>query len=189
MTTTTLQQHARAVAEFGTRVHSVKSDQWGDPTPCTEWDVRALVNHLVNEQLWVPPLMSGATIADVGDSFDGDLLGDDPVAAWDAAAAAASDALVAAGALERPVQLSFAVVSGDEYAWQLIGDLTIHAWDLARAIGADDHLDAGLAADVLERLAPDAEKYAAYGLFAAGRAVPDDADAQTRLIALAGREP
>ena len=88
-----LEHHARAMAEFGSRVHAIKADQWGDATPCSDWDVRTLVNHLVNEQLWVPPLMSGATIADVGDALDGDVLGDDPFAAWDAAAAASTDAL------------------------------------------------------------------------------------------------
>jgi uncharacterized protein (TIGR03086 family) len=184
-----LEQHAKAVAEFGSRVHTIKHDQWDDPTPCTGWDVRTLVNHLVNEQLWVPPLMSGATVADVGDALDGDLLGDDPVAAWDAAAAASSAALHEPGALERTVHLSFADVPGSVYAWQLIGDLTIHAWDLARGIGADDRLDSDLAAEVMVRLEPDVATYASYGLFSAPTALPADADVQSRLIAMSGRQP
>ena len=184
-----LEHHAQAMAEFGNRVHAVKADQWGDPTPCSDWDVRTLVNHLVNEQLWVPPLMGGATVADVGDAFDGDVLGDDPIAAWDMASAAAGAALREDGALDRTVHLSFADVPGAEYAWQLIGDLTIHAWDLARGIGADERLDQGLAAEVMERLRPDVETFANYGLFAPGVSVPDDADAQTQLLAMSGRNP
>jgi uncharacterized protein (TIGR03086 family) len=186
---TVLDQHSRAAAEFGNRVHAIKADQWGDTTPCSDWDVRTLVNHLVNEQLWVPPLMSGATVADVGDALDGDLLGDDPVAAWDAAAASATDALQASGALERIVHLSFADVPGTVYAWQLIGDLAVHAWDLARAIGVDERLDPELAADVLEKLTPDVATYATYGLFATPIPVADAADVQTRLIAMTGRQP
>ena len=185
---TLLEQHQRATAEFGSRVHAIKADQWGDPTPCTEWDVRTLVNHLVNEQLWVPPLMNGATVADVGDALDGDLLGDDPVAAWEASAAAATEALHAPGALDRIVHLSFADVPGSVYAWQLIGDLTVHAWDLARGIGADDRLHPELAAEVLVHLAPDVEAFAQYGIFAASKPVDAGADAQAQLIAIAGRQ-
>jgi uncharacterized protein (TIGR03086 family) len=182
-----LEQHARATAEFSSRVHAVKPGQWADPTPCPDWDVRTLVNHLVYEQLWVPPLMNGATVADVGDALDGDLLGDDPVAAWDAAAAAASEAIGAAGALDRVVHLSYADVPGEVYAWQLIGDLAVHAWDLAQAIGADPTIDERLAAAVVVKLTPDIETFAQYGLFAPALPVEDGAPAQAQLLALTGR--
>src|SRR6266508_2731945 len=74
--------HARALERYGQLVQAIRDDQWNHPTPCTEWDVRVLVNHLVSENLWMPPLLEGKTIADVGDSLDGDLLGDDPKATW-----------------------------------------------------------------------------------------------------------
>ena len=63
-----LDLYRRALAEFGRRVHAVRPDQWGCPTPCQDWEVRELVNHLVAEQLWVPPLMAGRTVGqgDVG---------------------------------------------------------------------------------------------------------------------------
>jgi len=182
-----LEHHSQAVKEFSDRVHAVGPHQWAGATPCTDWDVRALVNHLVNEQLWVPPLMSGATIAEVGDTLDGDLLGEDPVAAWDAAAAAATDALRSPGALERVVHLSFADVTGQVYAWQLISDLAVHAWDLAQAIGVDPTIDEELAATVIVKLTPDVVTYAQYGLFAPAQAVPENASAQDRLLALTGR--
>ena len=60
----------------------VGADQWALDTPCTEWNVRTLVNHVTVEDLWVPPLLRGATIEEIGDRFDGDQLGDDPKAAW-----------------------------------------------------------------------------------------------------------
>ena len=72
----------KASKNYEEAVHQIREDQWHMPTPCTEWDVRALMQHLVNEQLWVPPLLEGKTIEQVGDAFDGDNLGNDPVGAW-----------------------------------------------------------------------------------------------------------
>ena len=87
-----IEQFQRAVDGFGRHVHAVKKNQWHDSTPDTEWDVRDLTNHVTVEQLWVPPLVGGSTIADVGDRLDGDQLGDDPLATWDAAVAASLEA-------------------------------------------------------------------------------------------------
>ena len=74
------ERFGRATASFGELVHQVNDDQWGDATPCTDWDVRALVNHLVYEARWAPPLLEGQSLEQVGSKFDGDLLGDNPPA-------------------------------------------------------------------------------------------------------------
>src|SRR5579859_2218484 len=89
----------RASDGFMQRARLIGADQWTAPTPCAEWDVRALVNHVGGEWLWVSELMSGKTIADVGSSLDGDVLGEDPVqtvAGGQASACAAFDAPEAA---------------------------------------------------------------------------------------------
>ncbi|MGH3812317.1 MAG: TIGR03086 family metal-binding protein [Pseudonocardiaceae bacterium] len=175
------------MGECDWRVRAVRPDQWRDPTPCTEWDVRALVDHLVVEQLWAPPLLEGATIADVGDRFDGDQLGDDPVAAWESAAAAAREAFATPGALRRSVELSYGRRPADEYCHEMTMDLTVHAWDLARGIGADERLDEELVRDVLGFIEPRVGGWVGTGLFAPPVAVGEEADAQTRLLALLGR--
>ena len=176
-----------ALAGAGERIRSVGEDQWGHDTPCSEWDVRALVHHLVAELRWMPPLLAGRTIAEVGDALDGDLLGDDPKAAWEAAVREAREAVADPGALGRTAHLSYADVPGADYVFEVSADLTIHAWDLARAIGADERLDPGL----LELFAPwYAERIEAMrqaGIFAGGLEPPPDADEQTRLLALLGR--
>ena len=77
------QLHQRSLEEFDRYMREVKPDQWGNATPCSEWSVRDLVNHIVNEDKWTVPLIQGATIEEVGDRFDGDLLGDDPLTAWE----------------------------------------------------------------------------------------------------------
>ena len=70
----------RAVAEFDARVRQIGDHQWQAPTPDEDWTVRHLVNHLAGEDLWAPPLLAGSTIAEVGDRFEGDVLGAEPLA-------------------------------------------------------------------------------------------------------------
>jgi uncharacterized protein (TIGR03086 family) len=177
------------MGEFDRRVRAVRPEQWHNPTPCAEWDVRALVNHLVTEQLWAPLLLDGATIEDVGDRFAGDQLGDDPVAAWASAAAAAREAFAAPGALRRSVELSYGRRPAEGYCQEMTMDLTVHAWDLARGINADERLDGELVSNVLAFIEPQVEQLAGSGLFAPPVAVSDDACVQTRLLALLGRRP
>ena len=71
---------ASAIDGFEQRLGAVGATEWNAATPCDDWDVRTLVNHVVNELLWMPPLLEGKTIAEVGDRFDGDVLGSDPSA-------------------------------------------------------------------------------------------------------------
>jgi uncharacterized protein (TIGR03086 family) len=180
----------RSLEEFGRRVHAVRPDQWGCPTPCRDWEVRNLVNHLVTEQLWVPPLVSdGLTVGAVGDRFAGDRLGTDPVGAWDAAAADALAAFAAPGALERTVHLSYGDRPAVEYAREMVFDLVVHTWDLARAIEGDEKIDPDLVDAVYSRIEPEVDSLAASGLFDPPVPVPPDSDEQTRLIAATGRRP
>src|SRR6188474_3269907 len=139
-----LDLYRRSVRAFVDRADTVGPDQWGNPTPCTEWDVRALANHIVYEQRWAVPLFAGATIAEVGDQFEGDLLGDDPRAAADEATRAAYEAVSAPGAMARTVHLSFGDTPADEYAHQLFADHVVHTWDLLAATGGDRALDGEL---------------------------------------------
>ena len=177
----------RAAAGFGRHVHAVGAGQWHDPTPCTDWDVRTLVNHVAVEQLWVPPLVGGSTVADVGDRLDGDQLGVDPVAAWDDAVRDSRGAFGAEGALEGTVSLSAGDKAAAEYCWEMTTDALIHSWDLARGIGAEETLDPELVSLVYERTLPIAEHLQETGLFAPPVPVPDDAPLQTKLLAIFGR--
>jgi uncharacterized protein (TIGR03086 family) len=177
----------RAVAEFGARVGQIGDHQWQAPTPDEDWTVRDLVNHVVGEDLWAPPLLAGSTIAEVGDRFDGDVLGAGPRAAWAAASAGAMRAVGQDGAMDCIVHLSFGDVPGREYTLQLFADHLIHAWDLARAIGADERLDGELVASCASWFGAVEDAYRGAGAIAARPPVADDADAQTVLLACFGR--
>ncbi|WP_046468314.1 TIGR03086 family metal-binding protein [Allosalinactinospora lopnorensis] len=180
-----LDLHVQAMREFDHRVRAVEMTQWAEPTPCTDWDVHDLVNHLVGEQLWVPFLLAGGRIEEAGDRYEGDVLGENPIATWEVASRESRNAWLQPGATERTVHLSFGDAHASLYLWQMTFDLTVHAWDLARAIGADETLDPALTNAVLGW----AEEQGLGGapIFAPPVPVPDDADPQTRLLALSGR--
>jgi len=180
--------YARSSAAFGERVHAI-DERWNEPTPLPGWTVRQLVNHLVNEERWTPPVLAGAAIKEVGSRFDGDLLGDDPVAAFDDAAAAALAAVRADSALEGTVHLSFGDHPAREYAMQLAADHLVHAWDLARAIGADETLDADAVTAVREWFQAMETTYRDMGVIGARVEIPVDAGTQAQLLAMMGRTP
>lgn len=176
-----------ALDGFGNRLDLVAATQWTAPTPCADWDVRTLVNHVVAELLWVPPLLDGKTTADIGDQFDGDVLGSEPRQVWASAAAQALAAASQPGAQERTTHLSFGDCPGSEYLGQVTSDVIIHSWDLARAIGANDRFDAGLADFVDGFLGPQVDAWRAAGAFGPAAEVRPDASAQDRLLAQTGR--
>jgi uncharacterized protein (TIGR03086 family) len=180
-----------AADRVGFLVHAVAadaaSDAWDRPTPCQDWSVRDLVNHLVAEHLWCPPLLAGSTLAEVGDEFDGDVLGDAPAAAWDDAIVASLRSWAMARE-DQVVDLSFGPTPASEYAEQMLVDLVVHGWDLARGAGLDDTVDDALAEHVLAYLEPMAAGWAAAGAFAPP--VPTSrTDPAGRLVALTGRDP
>jgi uncharacterized protein (TIGR03086 family) len=180
-------QHRRVVDGWISRIAAVGDDQWELPTPCSEWDVRALVNHVVGESLWTAPLLEGKTIAEVGDQFDGDVLGDDPAAA---ASRAAGEALEAAE-LHLPgggqVHLSYGDEDMHEYVRQLIADYLIHSWDLAKATGGDTTLDADLVGEVAAWFADREDLYRSGG--AIGPRTEAGGDPQSDLLSAFGRTP
>lgn len=174
------------LSEFDRRVRQV--EDWDAPTPCAEWTVRDLVNHVTAEHLWAPHLLRGITLAEIGEQFDGDVLGPDPVAAWAAAAVASQDAFHQRGAMAGQVHTSGGAINADEYAWQMVFDLTIHAWDLARGAGLDENLDPDLVTTITDEMSHYFPVW--YGTILAPPApVAADAGPQDRLIAATGRNP
>lgn len=175
----------RAVARWQEIVRGVGEEQWRAPTPCEGWDVTALVNHVCGEGLWAVPLFGGATIEEVGDRFDGDVLGAAPQqAALEAASAA--DAAAAEGL--RPgarVHLSYGEEDAGEYAMQLTADHLVHGWDLAAATGQERRMDPDLVAAVAAWFADREELYRAGN--AIGPRLPADGDPQAELLAGFGR--
>ncbi|MFE0690162.1 TIGR03086 family metal-binding protein [Streptomyces xiamenensis] len=181
--------YERALAGFDRRVRLVGAGQWDAPTPCAQWSVRDLVNHVTGEQLWAPHLLRGETLTEVGDRYDGDVLGDDPVAVWERAAREARTAFTGPGALDAPVHTSGGLTPAENYARQMTLDLTVHAWDLARGTDTDDRLDEEVAEMVFTYVEPQIGGWQGFGIFDPPVEVAPDAPVQERLVALLGRDP
>jgi uncharacterized protein (TIGR03086 family) len=181
-----------AVASTAEIVKSVRADQFGAPTPCSEWDVRDLLNHTIGT-LWLGqalftdsaprhPMQPGGLPA-------GDLAGDDPAAAYAEASAAALAAAATGDTLTRVHHTPLGDMPGPGLAGWTTLDILVHGWDLAQATGQAADLDATVAAHALafaeEALTPE------FRAPRIGPAVPVPADAPLthRLVGFLGRQP
>jgi uncharacterized protein (TIGR03086 family) len=183
MATDWIALQALAAAEFGRRVAAVTD--WDAATPDTEWSTRDLVEHVIDEQRWIPALLTGVEHDEAASELQP--IGDDLTEAWAAFAERASGAWRAAD-LETPLHLSTDVVRAGDYLAEQTSDLTIHTWDLARATGSDETLPTELVEAVWAHFEPQIESLAATGLYAAPVVVDEDAPLQTRLLAVTGRD-
>jgi uncharacterized protein (TIGR03086 family) len=170
-------------------VAGIRADQWAAQTPNEGCDVRALVNHIVSGNLWAAELTAGRTIDEVGVRLAGDVLGEDPLSAYDASARAAAAAFVATGALDAPCAVSYGPVPGSVYAGHRFIDVLVHGWDLAVASNQDTTLDSDLLEACLAVVEPQAALLQGSGGYGTRVDVPASADAQSRLLGLLGRRP
>jgi uncharacterized protein (TIGR03086 family) len=184
-----------AAALDGTRqlVHAVTDDQWQLPTPCPDWTVRQLVNHLVGGDRLCTRVLRGEPLPpmdQLGRRGHVDQLGDDPAAAYDLAAAELLQALAAPGVLERAHTLPVGTLPGPAVVHLRTVETLVHGWDLARATGraapfADELAEQEMpfTRDLLGRL-PEGRQP-----FAPTLPATEESPAIDRLAALLGREP
>lgn len=182
------QQTRTAIAGLTPLVHATLAAQLDDATPCDQWAVRDLLNHLVGGgymfamSLNNEPLdMSGAPA---------DLLGSDHAAAFDGAIAAFNAALDHITDLSTMVTLPFGTIPADVALRVAAADLLVHSWDLAKATGQTfnppDDFVLSATPFYQDFIQPPLR---AMGLFADEIDVPADASPLDKLVAYAGRKP
>jgi uncharacterized protein (TIGR03086 family) len=175
----------RALAATEVVVAGIRADQWPEPTPCTELDVRGVLNHLVRGNLLFAAIIGGEPRPVPG----ADHLGDDPLAGYQRAAARLREAFAGPGVLESVYEAPFGTGPGAGMAHVRIVEVLVHGWDLARATGQP----ARFPDDVAERaLARSRQRLTARpqgpgAPFAAEVPVPRDAPAADRLAGFLGR--
>jgi uncharacterized protein (TIGR03086 family) len=131
--------HQRAQDVFAHVLVNVTSDQLSAPTPCSEWDVKALIDHVVAGNQRVVERAGGQSTPLPGD----------PAAAHCISARVAQETFAEPHALTRTYQLPIGEISGTTFIELRTSDLLVHAWDLAVATGQSTDLDPELAQYVL----------------------------------------
>jgi len=185
-----IDQLSRALDQTGVIISRVRPEQATLPTPCSSWDVRDLVDHVVQDVRHFTVTASGGR----WESSDIAPIGDD----WIGAYREAADALMAAwrreGAIDRTLELPFGAVSASWSVGQQIANFVVHGWDVAKATGQPTDLDPELGQHALEwakrNLKPEFRGEEGSGRsFGAEVNVDEDAPLQDRLAAFFGRNP
>lgn len=168
--TDVLADHRQACDGFAVVVHAA-SGHWEAPSPCTQWNARGVLEHVIgfHDVLLLRPFQAKPTRPK-----------DDPQARW----ALTTEALFSL--LGRPGVL-------DDKRRSLLGALTtdvlLHTWDLAKAVGADATLDSRLCQICLDRALANKRQFEQSELFGPPVVVPYRASVQDRLLGFSGRDP
>lgn len=181
----------RVVDETTEVVNDVSDDQLGNPSPCAGWTVRDVINHITGgatvfaisaEQGSVPDEDLGRLMG------GGDLLGDDPQAAWAEAAQRAMHAFEQPGVMDKIVKLPFGEMPASVALNIAIFDVLTHAVDIAQASGQsvkDTELIETALVMGQQMIGPELR---IPGVFDPEQPVADDAAPADRLLAFAGRK-
>lgn len=179
----------RVVDETTSVIEEIGPDRLGDPTPCAEWTIRDVINHITGGATMFAISAEEGSVPDemVGQLMGGDNLGDDYKGAWATASARAMAVFAEPGVLEKMVKLPFGEMPAGIALNIAIFDVATHATDLARATGRTI-ADTDLLESALEMghqmIGPELRQP---GVFGPEQPAPDDAPVEDRLLAFAGR--
>lgn len=161
-----------AAESFDRRYQLITQDHQLLATPCSDFDVQALVAHAVGTQIAFAAYFGGSVPADAG---------------WDQAREGMAKALVdpstLSGTYDHP---AFGEIAKEHLLAVATNDLLIHSWDLARAIGVDETLPAENLQPAIDGINRFPAKVRSV-LFADPVDAPDGASLQTQMLAIAGR--
>jgi uncharacterized protein (TIGR03086 family) len=175
-------------------LRAVTADQLTAPTPCGDYDVRALIDHLA----WAAVLSQRAATRmplehDWSSLTPAPFLDGVPVEQWAAAVPAeldtAADAWADPAAWEGQTLIGPTEMPADMVGPMMLAEFVLHGWDLAQAIGAPYDVPADLGQAVLAAVQPLASMGRDGGWYGPEVPVPADASAFDRALGLTGRDP
>jgi hypothetical protein len=182
-------------------VNRIRTDQWSMTMP-PEFltrvsdhapTLREIINYHAYDDAWVPDMLAGRTMAEVGaDEHKGNLIGeapDDHAGYFTAYVEGACSAAQEVEDLQATVHCSFGDFTVQQYFWQITMFRGLRAHDIAKACSQDTDLPDDLVEGIWGQVSPHAEEWRSYGVFPAAVPVPDDASLQDRLLGLTGRQP
>ena len=181
-------QYRRALLHTGRIVVGVVPEHLRLPTPCRDWDVRLLLNHIIGGNYMFAEVAAGGRADATGDMDDHTL--PDPGTNYVASAEAVLAAWAVPGAMERRCHMPFGDIPAPAAVSIHFLDIVVHGWDLARATGQDTTIEADLAAEALDishgLLSPELRET---GVFGPEVPISEDNPLHDRLAAFMGRRP
>jgi uncharacterized protein (TIGR03086 family) len=180
----------QVIASTDKVVKGTEPSQLGLPSPCTEWTVRDVINHITGGSTMFAVCVEEGSVPDdlLGKLMAGDNLGDDYVGAWEAASSRAIAAFEAPGALGKMVKLPFGEMTAGVALNIAVFDVLTHAADIANATGQtiDDSALVETALEVGHQMI--GPELRVPGVFDAEQSAPEGAAPTVRLLAFAGRK-
>lgn len=171
-------------------VRGIGAEQLALPTPCPDFDVRGLVNHLIfwtGVQGYAAGLRQAPEEVAEGHDFTAE---DGWVEAYAARAKAAAEAWSRPEAWEGEASLTGGAAMPASFVGGIVlSEWLLHGWDLAAATGQKPDVDDEVAAVLYENTAAKAEMARQYEVFGPEVPVPADAPWFDRALGLAGRDP
>jgi uncharacterized protein (TIGR03086 family) len=177
----------RSTAWASTRVDGVDAGDLTHPTPCTEWDVRALLNHIVGGAVLYEAIARGAFDESLR-APDHDLVGNDPGATYASMRTALVAAFAAPGVLDRTLVSHHGERPARELCGLIAADQLVHAWDLAVATGQNASMPADCVDAARELYAGRLETRRGT-TFGDAAQLPEGPTPQDELLAYCGRAP
>jgi len=171
-------------------VNQVSPDELGRPSPCADWTVRDVINHITaGATIFAISAEQGSVPDDeLGRLMGGDNVGNDPQGAWATASRRAMDAFRQPGAMDKIVKLPFGEMPAGVALDIAIFDVATHACDIAHATGRTvtdtELLEAALAMGQ-QMVGPELR---APGIFDDEQPAAASASPQDKLLAFAGRK-
>lgn len=186
-----------AQAALGHVVTQISNEQWDEEVPPgmsarqPSASLRQIINYHAYDNAWVPDTLHGKTIAEVGDTYDGDLLGENPKANFARIAQAATNAVrhLKDEDMTKTAHLSYGDFPITDYLTHISIFAGLRSYDIAKFIGADPTLPTELVQGLWDAIEPQAEDLRAMGVFGSLIDIPVEADLQSRLLGLTGRQP
>jgi len=181
----------QADAALRSVIDRIRPEQWELPMPA-EWaatpdpTLRDIVAAHARDEAWVPDVLNGRTIADAGSEYDGDLLGDDPVVAYDRLNDRATAQVQAVTDLDRVVHMSYGDYPLGVYLEHISTYRAFQAWSIARRLGLEFALPASLVELLWKWIGPQIDDFRAMGVFPPEVPAPAGADRETELLARVG---
>ena len=182
----------RANVELKKVIDQIDNNQWDITMPAgivsKPATLKEAVNYHAYDDAWVPSVLAGTTKEEVGDKFESVLNSSDPKGEYAKYNAVAIEAVGDFEDVEKTVHISYGDYPAHEYLRHIISFRGFRVYDIATLIGADTRMADDLVRGLWDELTPVIEDYRKMGIFPPAIEVPEDADLQTKLLALAGRK-